>query len=131
MSIQLTAPYPTYTGSIILPNPALGDGQSRTFKVQLHRAMDNTTYTHVKKSLPIIFDYSFELTHIKALELLDFFKDYVGSIWRMSAFDISALYYQVVLLENQLELNNFKRSVYEGHSLETISINLTFESIVL
>jgi hypothetical protein len=124
MSVQFTTP----NGTIILPNYKLGDGQTRLIEVQLNRSMNNEVYTHVKKGLGHYrFNYTFELTHIKALELLEFFKNNTDEIWRMSVPYQYGLYYNLRIVADSLELNNFKRSVYENHSQESITISLTFE----
>lgn len=127
MSIQIRAPYPALSDEIILPNPELGDGKSTIAEVQLMRAMDNTVQTHVKLPYEDRFTYTFELTHIKALELLEFLKNHAGSVWRISAYAIYSTYYNVTLVEDSIELNNFRRSVYEGHSNEAVFVDLTFE----
>lgn len=123
MSIQLIGP----RGFIILPNPELGDSRDRVVEIQLHRAMDNTTHTHVKNNDYYRYNYTFIFTHIKALEFLEFLKNNIGSIWHIEDYDFYGFVNDVYLMTSELELNNFRRSVYTGHSQEAVTLDLSFE----
>ena len=50
-------------GSVVLPNPEWGDSRSRVMDMKVHRMMDNTVYTYVRKSTE--YRLSFTIPNVK------------------------------------------------------------------
>jgi hypothetical protein len=78
--IRLSAPYPGIETVTLLPNPAFGDSEALRDTVQMRRAMDGTTYSYVRRTGGRRqLQYDFNLSRMKALELIAFIRAYHAS----------------------------------------------------
>jgi hypothetical protein len=81
MSFILKGPYPAAQTTTLLPSPKFGDSQALAGTVQSARAMDGTTYTYVKsREGRKKFNWQFEVSRHKALELREFINAYQGGL---------------------------------------------------
>jgi hypothetical protein len=81
MSFILKGPYPAAQTTTLLPSPQFGDSQALAGTVQSARAMDGTIYTYVKsREGRKKFNWQFEVSRHKALELREFINAYQGEL---------------------------------------------------
>ena len=81
----LEAPWPAVIQITHLPDPLFGDGQALSSKMVLKRSILADTITHIKTTgNRFIFNYSFNLTRMKFLELRDFFEEFAKETWRIT-----------------------------------------------
>lgn len=88
MSFRLEAPYPAMVSTTLLPSPRWGDNKGIKGTVTTMRTMDGTLYTYVKsREGKMKFQWEFELSRNKALELRAFIEAYFGNIIRATDHD--------------------------------------------
>lgn len=124
MSVTLAAPYPTIETLSTLPNPDFSDVQSNRAEVTVHRSMDNTKRTTIKTSSAFRLTYSFRMTRMKTLEVIEFVRSYYASQIRLVNHKDEV--WIVKLLTNPSEFNAAGRSAaVQGGEYGTVT--LTFE----
>lgn len=73
----MRAPFPFIATTTLMPSPVWSDSKNLTSIVTIMRAMDGTPYTYVtSKSGRRLYQWTFELSRHKALELREFFDAY-------------------------------------------------------
>lgn len=73
----MRAPFPFIATTTLMPSPVWSDSKNLTSIVTVMRAMDGTPYTYVtSKSGRRLYQWTFELSRHKALELREFFEAY-------------------------------------------------------
>jgi hypothetical protein len=88
MSFLLQAPYPALLTTTLLPSPNWGDSVALKGTVTSMRSVDGTLYTYVKtKGSKKAFQWDFELSRNKALELRAFVEAYFGKVIRITDHD--------------------------------------------
>jgi len=81
MSFIIKAPFPSTRTTTLLPSPKFGDSKALTATVTSMRAIDGTLYTYVKsRNGRKKFNWTFELSRHKALELREFINSYYGAL---------------------------------------------------
>ena len=77
--IMIRAPFPESVETLYLPNPQLGNEQSRRLRVTNNQAMDGTRYTYVKKPATRDNTYTFNmLSQNKMEQMRAFFTTYAA-----------------------------------------------------
>jgi len=81
MSVRISAPYPTLQTTSILPNPEFSNSENLRVELDIHRAIDGTVRTYVKKKYRQRrgLRWTFRLTRNKAIELREFLLSYHSS----------------------------------------------------
>jgi hypothetical protein len=122
MTFRIAAPYPGLETTTYLPNPALSDIRRRKNQVEERRAIDGTLRTYLRSSSAYQFDYTFNLTKEKALELQEFIRAYFRATWIIT--DHNGATWRVALTNNpwQFIADRAARPV-----TEIVGIPLTFE----
>lgn len=64
---------------IELPNPALGNTSQSTDEVDVKRTMIGGVFSYVRRRVPHIFKYSFDISRPKYYELLSFYNSYCAN----------------------------------------------------
>ena len=100
--------------------------------MSLKRAIDGTRYTHVKRTFSRrIVGYSFELTRMKALELLQFHRTHIASDWLIN--DHKGKNIRGKCKTNPLVLNNAGRGPYASGedfgSEDFVTVDFEFEGL--
>jgi len=81
MSFIMKAPFPSVRTTTLLPSPEFGDSKGLTASITDMRAIDGTLYTYVKsRNGRKKFNWQFELSRHKALELRAFINSYYGKL---------------------------------------------------
>ena len=125
MSFILRAPYPAAQTTTLLPSPKWGDSKSLASTIKTMRSIDGTLYTYVKsRNSRKKFQWEFELSRNKALELREFINSYRGTL--IQVIDHDADSWIGYLRNNPFELSGVGRAVnWPGG--ETMQIMLEFE----
>lgn len=127
--LQFQAPHPDYESIIFMPTPSFGDRERPESRIQLKKAMDGESYSHITQRqvfTAMHYAWSFNITRLKALELKAFIDAHIGQPWRLiwpGRDNIIAH-----LLVNPLQLDMAFRAVVAG-SVEAVPIDLEFESV--
>lgn len=79
----ISAPYPSAGRIITIREPELQDSETPESKVQIKRMMSGKPWTHIIDSPNDTYKWSFVLTRQKALEFLDFYRQYNGDKWQI------------------------------------------------
>lgn len=121
----LRAPYPSIQVTTLLPSPTFGDSRALTATVSSMRAMDGTLYTNVKtRSGRKRFQWDFEISRHKAIELRAFINSYYGHC--IQATDHNGESWVGYLKNNPFEFVGGGRAAgWPGD--ETMSITIEFE----
>lgn len=122
---KMEAPHPGYQTTIILPSPNWGDSIETAASMTTIRAMDGTLYTYVKQRAGRKrFQFSFEISRSKALELRAFVKVYYSTSIRLT--DHNNIQWIVYLQNNPFEsAGNTKAESFPGG--ETMTVTFEFE----
>jgi len=125
MSFILRAPYPAARTTALLPSPKWGDSKSLAATIKTLRSLDGTLYTYVKsRNSRKKFQWEFELSRNKALELREFINSYRGTLIQVIDHDTDT--WVGYLRNNPFELSGVGRAVnWPGG--ETMQIMLEFE----
>lgn len=130
--IKLFASHPAYKQLIFLPNPDFGDITRLGSTVLLKRSMDGSAVvTHVvKRPDSRTLEMTFELTRLKSLEFLEFFKKHgselmklVRDYWQDDQEDLIGY-----LKVNPLELEKAQRMLV-ANSVERVNVQIEFETV--
>lgn len=70
--IVLQAPHELIVTTTVLPSPLVGDDEAPTMLMQLNRAIDGTIYTQDRTVGRTKFTYTWTVTRVKAIELIQF-----------------------------------------------------------
>lgn len=81
--IQIQAPHPLCEAILTLPDPEFGDAEQLGHTVVPRRMMNNEVTTHVRRAPSKKFNFSFDLTRLKSLELVAFYELYHAGMWRI------------------------------------------------
>ena len=101
MSVILDAPHNIPQTRTILPNPELGDTQDLRDEVIYKESIDGTIYSHIKTNNRKRLIYDFDITRLKALEILEFFTAYNDEYIRLTNHDNEV--WKVKLLNSTLD----------------------------
>lgn len=130
--IKLFASHPAYKQLIFLPNPEFGDITRLESTVDLKRSMDGSVIvTHVlPREDSRTFEFQFELTRLKSLEFLEFFKRHGAEKMKLvKRIDFNEEEDEEEFLGylkvNPVELEKIQRSIVAG-SKEKISIRIDY-----
>jgi len=77
------APLPTIQTTIVLPHPILGNAEKPLHERDYRIMMDKTVYSYIKRINDSRFTYNFQLTRMKAIEVIAFVELYIGSLWEI------------------------------------------------
>lgn len=125
MSFLIRAPYPSLITTTLLPSPAWGDSKSLTGSIITMRGMDGTLYSYVKsRNGRKKFNWQFELSRNKALELREFINSYHSEIIQVTDHDGDV--YVGYLMNNPFEFAGTGRA-FGWPGGETMSVILEFE----
>lgn len=122
MSFRIAAPYPGIEVITNLPSPAMSDIERRKNQVEERRSINGTYRTYLKSSTSYEFDYTFNLTKAKALELQAFIKSYFRATWVIR--DQDGVTYIVALTNNPWQFIADRAAV---PVTEIVGIPLTFQ----
>lgn len=122
---MLEAPYPGYQTTVLLPNPNWGNSVAVASSMTTIRAMDGTLYTYVKqREGRKRFQFDFEISRSKALELRAFIQAYYRTAMRFR--DPNDIKWVAYLQNNPFEFaGDSKADPFPGG--ETMTITLEFE----
>ena len=127
--IVFKAPCPNFIHSIVLPNPKLGNSETRIRELDIKRTIDGTLYTYAKNTSNFRLVYQIEMTRQKSLELKAFISRYTGFTWEM--INHKDVRYKVKFLSDFI-LQNFKRSWYKPDdplgSQEAVTVDIELEA---
>jgi hypothetical protein len=126
MTFRIAAPFPGLETTTYLPNPALSDVQRKKNQVQERRAIDGTLRTYLKSSSSFQFDYTFNLTKEKSIELLEFIRSYFRATWLIT--DHDGITYVVALTNNPWQ---FIADRAAKPVTEIVGIPLSFEGTAI
>jgi len=88
MSFILRGPYPGIQTTTLLPSPKWGDSKALTATVISLRSMNGELFTHVKsRNGRMKFQWEFEVSRHKALELREFINSYQGALVHITDHD--------------------------------------------
>jgi hypothetical protein len=126
--MTISAPYPAFSGQIVLPSPEWGDFQRQQHTVIIKRDMFGVVIQTFKRITQDNDTLSFEMkmTRHKSLELLEFYRIYIGE--KMLLINHHNVEYIGHLKMNPLELEKSARSLV-GSSVEEITVRFEFEEI--
>lgn len=125
MSFILKAPYPAVVTTTLLPSPSWGDSKGITATVTRMRSMDGTLYTYVKtRDGRKKFQWDFEMSRNKALELREFINSYNSSLIQVTDHDGDT--WIGYLRNNPFEFTAVSRAK-DWPGDETMSVTLEFE----
>jgi hypothetical protein len=125
MSFILKAPYPAVATTTLLPAPNWGDSKGITATVTRMRSMDGTLYTYVKtRDGRKKFQWDFEISRNKALELREFINSYNSSLIQIIDHDGDT--WIGYLRNNPFEFTAVSRAK-DWPGDETMSVTLEFE----
>lgn len=126
MSFILKAPYPAVRTTTLLPSPKWGDSKALTATVLTMRAIDGTLYTYVKsRNGRKKFQWEFEISRHKALELREFINSYRGALIQVIDHDGDS--WVGYLRNNPFEFTGAGRAGDGWPGRETMNITLEFE----
>ena len=126
MSFILKAPYPGVVTTTLLPVPQWGDSKALTATVISSRGMDGTLYTYVKsRNGRKKFQWHFEISRNKALELREFLASYHGKL--IQVIDHDGDTWIGYLRNNPFEFMGSGRAGDFWTGGETMSVQLEFE----
>jgi len=121
----MKAPYPGVQTTALLPSPKWGDSKTLTSTVQTMRSIDGTLYTYVKsRDSRMKFQWEFEISRHKALELRAFIHAYRGAL--IEVIDHDGDTWIGYLRNNPFELSGVGRA-FGWPGGETMQIMLEFE----
>ena len=122
---MLEAPYPGYQTTVLLPSPNWGNSEEIAASMSTIRAMDGTLYTYVKqRDGRKRFQFDFEISRNKALELRAFIQSYFRTPIRIT--DHNSVKWVTYLVNNPFEFaGDSKAEPFPGG--ETMTITLEFE----
>lgn len=126
MTFHISAPFPGLETTTYLPNPALSDVRKRKNQVDVRRAMDGTMRTYLKTNNDYEFNYTFNLTRAKGLELLEFIHSYFRATW--SILDHNGVRWKVNLTNNPWQFISDRAA---QPVIEIVGIPLVFEGVQL
>lgn len=112
-------PYPTNTHTLTLPNPDLGDTIRNESGITIKRSMLNTRKTAIIRTNNNVRNYVFQLTQLKALELLHYYMTHAADKWVL---DGEVGYIKI----NPLEFNFTKRGATTV-SNDVATVTIEFE----
>jgi len=125
--IRVSAPYPTLETVTLLPNPEFGDSEALRDTVQMRRAMDGTTYSYVRRTGGRHqLQYDFNLSRMKALELIAFVRSYQAS--KIQLTDHRDQVWVGNITVNPMEPETVLRS-QTSPGRERVSVRLEFEGV--
>ena len=88
MSFILRGPYPGIQTTTLLPSPKWGDSKALTATVISLRSMNGDLFTHIKsRNGRMKFQWEFEVSRHKALELREFIHAYQGDLIHITDHD--------------------------------------------
>lgn len=125
--MQFEAPFPAVQTVTVLPEPQWNDTQRLPDAMTLGEAMNGDLYSNVAKTTKRVYNWSFNISRMKALEFLEFVRAYSAEKWRVTDHeDVVIIGY---LLSNPLELNVDRRAKAEGPpgSEDNVSVTIEFE----
>lgn len=124
---NIAAPFPLFETIIFLPSADLSNTMKIESRVQHHQMMNGDYVTHKQENANArTYQWSFNLTRRKALELKEFFRLYVGELWQVTDHnDIVLIGY---LRNGPLLLEMVSRGVI-ADSTESVPVTLEFESV--
>lgn len=126
MSFFLKAPYPSLSTTTVLPSPRWGDSKGLTATITSMRSMDGTLYTYVKsRNGRKKFQWEFEISRNKALELREFINSYQGKLIKIIDHDEDE--FVGYLRNNPFEFTGAGRAGPSWPGNETMSVILEFE----
>lgn len=117
MSFRLSAPMPSGQTTTQLPSPQLSDVKARRHSIDIFRAIDGTKRTSVKSNNRYLLTYTFDLTRLKAEELIAFLKSYHSS--QIGIHNHNAENWLVYLSGNPV--------VFNGKSRNSVTVQVQFE----
>jgi hypothetical protein len=121
------APHPSYTAFITLPDPELQDTANAADVVDVKIMMDASVMTNVKtQTTKKVYQFLFDLTRMKILELKAFIDLYAGEQW---AFTWQGENVVANLMVNPTDFEIQRRAWFEAGNAEAGQISLTFESV--
>jgi len=80
----IKAPYPHVQTVMVLPNPVLDNSEEPLDERDYRIMMDKTVYSYIKRIGESTFRYSFRLTRLKAIEVIAFVENYIGTKWEIT-----------------------------------------------
>jgi hypothetical protein len=111
--VILQAPFDLIQATVFLPSAKLSDSTAPQIKVQIRNSMSGVIYSTVKTNSRLKFQWTFELTHAKARELLNFNEYYNSLKWRVT--DWNANVYYMNCLTSPLEVTPVSLSTSVVH----------------
>lgn len=129
--IKLFASHPAPSQLIFLPNPDFGDMTRLGSTVLLKRSMNGAVInTHViRRPNTRTIEMSFELTRLKSLEFIEFFKRHGSELMKLVR-DYWNVNEELIgyLKVNPVELEKTERSLV-SESIERVNLRLDFETV--
>ena len=129
MTFLIRAPYPAIECITELPQPKLGDGIGLLHTVNRVQSMDGDSHTYVKTTDDRLYSYNFTVTRMKSLELLEFYREYAGKMWKIT--DHNGDVIVGIVLDNPFSFSPSRRAVYgdgtTDNSEDAIDVNMQFE----
>ena len=126
MSFILKAPFPAVITTTLLPSPKWGDSKAITSTVTSMRSINGTLYTYVKsRNGRKKFNWEFELSRHKALELLYFLRSYHGKLIQIVDHDGDT--FHGYMKNNPFEFAGAGRAGENWPGKETMTVILEFE----
>lgn len=120
------APAPLFDVFMALPEPEMRDIERPLQTVQVKQALDGSVRTHIKTTVNRHYSWAFNLTRMKALELVDVYKLYSAAKWEIEKPDFTKIIGYMTI--NPLTLDIIGRGVY-CDSFETVIFQMEFESV--
>jgi hypothetical protein len=125
MSFLMRGPYPGPETTVLMPSPRWSDSEGLTATLVTMRGIDGTLYTYVKsRNGRKKYQWEFELSRNKALELRGFINSYQGSLLEVTDHDGDIRY--GYLRNNPFEFTGAGRA-YGWPGGETMTVTLEFE----
>ena len=125
MSFLLQAPYPALVTTTLLPSPNWGDSKGIKGTITSMRSIDGTLYTYKKtKGSKKVFQWDFELSRNKALELRAFIEAYFGKAIKVTDHDGDT--YIGYLVNNPFEFST-EGAAFGWPGDESMTARLEFE----
>lgn len=122
----LMAPYPFLATTTVLPSPAFSDSTAMAGTVSRMRSMDGTLYTYVSsRQGRRVFNWTFEISRHKALELQQFFDSYFSHAIKIVDHDGQTII--GFFKNNPFEFSGAGRAGPDWPGFEVMNVTFEFE----
>jgi hypothetical protein len=110
---------------LVLPNPQLGNKITGGDEVSNFHMMDGTRRTYIKRRSTRVHSWSFQVTRMKSLEVLDFFLTENSETWTVTNYDGSTITGKC--LTNPITVTPFVYGPHGTANEEMASFEIEFE----